>query len=671
MSGVMNTMTKLQQAIAQGPPPGYIPGKGRGAHGFMTRGDLGPVTGRGPVAGSTSKPEVQEMNDAKYDPFSGYNQSLVRSIDVTEEDQEAEKLYDTVDKHMEEGGRKRKAAGGDGNTQPTAREITADLKPDLANISVSQWESLPDPVSLRQKRRKKDDAPSSRVPDSVILSSIRNEGHDVAISGAATAVGGTSTEFRAGALSMLLDAENVTVSGKAEGSRAGILSGLATATAQAESFADVKQSLLTAKNRLKSNPHHIPSWLILCRAERQGGNTQAAKKAIQDACANVPKSEEIWIEALSLSTKESEEARLLAAQATHNVPKSVKLWVARAKQETDPEKKAAILQDGLELLPDAEQLWVQYVDLQESAADAKELLQAAVENAPTSVNMWLAYVKLETKLSAAQRILNKAVQSNPTDRRIRVAAGQLQEAHGDLQKMETVIYASVPELSPAYVSRSEWFDEAIQCERVGSPATAKAIVFAATDLDVQVADTAAREFTYVSDAQKWIAQKQIAIARYVYAYALQQFPDNEAMWELSAELEETHGTKESYDALLREGMKHCANSRKLWLMLTKSKWKAGDVDAARAVLAQAFAALPHDALVRVAAAKLEAETGNLPAAAALLEQARKDITTPDAAVLWMKSAKLARQVCSEQCSQRSSTRGISPLLLCTTYPSFS
>eukprot|EP01061_Rhynchopus_euleeides_P018464 TRINITY_DN30556_c0_g1_i1.p1 TRINITY_DN30556_c0_g1~~TRINITY_DN30556_c0_g1_i1.p1 ORF type:complete len:936 (+),score=410.95 TRINITY_DN30556_c0_g1_i1:152-2809(+) len=612
---------------------------------FMTRGDLGPVSAA--QQAEKKKPEVQEMNDAKFDHFAGYNQSLVRGINVTSEDKEAEKIYDVVDTHMEQKKVKKRKGGSDDveDRLPTAREIAADLKPDLAKISLNEWENLPDPVSLRQKRRKKDDAPSMRVPDSVILSSIRNQGSDTSIPGTATAVSGTQTELRAGTLSMVLDAESHSVSGQAAGTRDGILTDLAHASDRASMFSDVKKMRMTCKAILKVRPKDEDAWVGLSRAERQSGSTEAAKDVIAQACLANPKSEEIWVEALSLCQKGSEEARMMARKATANVPKSAKLWTARYEQEADDMHKVEVLQAALEEVPTSEKLWMLCVDLQESAADAKELLSAAVENVPTSVDLWLAYVKLEPKHKQAKKILNNACKNNPTDRRIRVAAGQLEEAHQNFDTMETIMQVSVQELTPSYSKRSEWFDSAVECERYGFPATAKAIVFAAVDLEVDVTDQQAREHTYIDDAKKHMEAKEIPIARYIYAYALQQFPDMEHFWGLAAELEQRFGTPETHAGILQEAVMHCSTSRQLWLMLAKLQWQTGKADSARAVLEQAFKHLPRDPLVWVAAAKLEAETGNTARASTLLERARSEIGVSEgAAALWMKSAKLARQL---------------------------
>ena len=57
-------------------------------------------------------------------------------------------------------------------------------------------------------------------------------------------------------------------------------------------------------------------------------------------------------------------------------------------------------------------------------------------------------------------------------------------------------------------------------------------------------------------------------------------------------------------------------------MAAKEKWNQGDVNAAREILENAFVANKESEAIWLAAVKLEAENGELAAAAMLLERAR-------------------------------------------------
>ena len=66
-------------------PPGYVPGLGRGATGFITRYDIGPAKQQG---GEEKKEE--EYQESKYDTWNGYSTPLFSQSVYDEEDKEAD-----------------------------------------------------------------------------------------------------------------------------------------------------------------------------------------------------------------------------------------------------------------------------------------------------------------------------------------------------------------------------------------------------------------------------------------------------------------------------------------------------------------------------------------------------------------------------------------------------
>ena len=633
----MNATTRLQERIKQGPPPGYIPGRGRGATGFMTRGDLGPSA----VASLTGEDEPpQEMNDAKYDQFSGYSQSLVRGIKATDADEAAENVYRSVDDHMlNKNKRKMDQMSPDGASEtaaPTPKQLIADLKPELASVSQSEWENLPEPTSLRQKKRRKDDAPTSRASDSMVLAAM-GTGHDNTISGANPT--GFATDVRSTSLSASLKQESDSVSGQTVVDPKGYLT--AIESVQTSSVQNTKTMRGTYKALLMQDPHNGDAYIAYSQLESAAGNTKAAKEIIARACDKAPKSEDVWMEAISVF-KNTPDVQTIAAKATSCLPKSASLWVARSLLETETTKRAAVLQQGLEEIPKSTRLWTDLVELQEDAETAKVLLRAAVD-CVDDVDLWLALAKLEG-YGRSKRTLNTAYLKNPTDIRIRIAACQLEEGAGNVHNMEKLAELAVKALYPAHCNRAQWLDEAETCEKTGYVATAKAIVSHSVDLDLVADDAETREHVYVKTAERFVKQKAYKSARAVYAHGLAHLPALESLWLEAAELEQQHGTAEEHAAVLQEAVVKCAQSDTLWLMLVKNKWVRGLHEDARAVLVSAFASNPDSAVVWAAAAKLEAETGNTDRAAAVLTEARAK-TTSGGAYVWMKSAKLQRQVC--------------------------
>lgn len=86
-----------------------------------------------------------------------------------------------------------------------------------------------------------------------------------------------------------------------------------------------------------------------------------------------------------------------------------------------------------------------------------------------------------------------------------------------------------------------------------------------------------------------------------------------------------------------------AQSEVLWLMAAKEKWVAGDVEAARRILSEAFSANPDSEAVWLAAFKLEFENDEPQRARALLARAR-DTPTASTRRVWMKSAIVEREL---------------------------
>lgn len=78
-------------------------------------------------------------------------------------------------------------------------------------------------------------------------------------------------------------------------------------------------------------------------------------------------------------------------------------------------------------------------------------------------------------------------------------------------------------------------------------------------------------------------------------------------------------------------------------MAAKEKWVAGDVEAARHILSEAFSANPDSEAVWLAAFKLEFENDEPQRARALLARAR-DTPTASTRRVWMKSAIVEREL---------------------------
>ncbi|KAK9151977.1 hypothetical protein Syun_010286 [Stephania yunnanensis] len=85
--------------------------------------------------------------------------------------------------------------------------------------------------------------------------------------------------------------------------------------------------------------------------------------------------------------------------------------------------------------------------------------------------------------------------------------------------------------------------------------------------------------------------------------------DNEGFIGDAPQLEKGHGTRESLDILLGKAVSYNPQAEVLWLRGAKEKWLAGEVDTARTILGQAYAAITNSEEILLAAIQTESRHG--------------------------------------------------------------
>jgi pre-mRNA-processing factor 6 len=340
----------------------------------------------------------------------------------------------------------------------------------------------------------------------------------------------------------------------------------------------------------------------------------------------------VWLEAARLLPLP--EAKGLIAEAAKKLPHSVRIWVKAANMETEVKYKKRIYRKALTHIPNSVRLWKDAVELEEPE-DAKILLARAVECCPSAVDLWLALARLET-YENARKVLNKARGSIPTDRQIWITAAKLEEAHGNEHMIEKIISRALQSLEATGVEikRDHWIEDAIDAEKSGSILTCRALIKGVIGKGVEDED---RKSTWIEVADTCASQGAIECARAAYDMLIQTFPGKKSVYRAAAFFEKNHGTRQTYESLLEQAVRKVPAAELLWLMLAKSKWLAGDVDAARTVLAESFAANKNSEEIWLAAVKLEAENEEFERARGLLRRALRE--TPTARV-YMKSVRL-------------------------------
>ncbi|XP_062520556.1 pre-mRNA-processing factor 6-like isoform X2 [Corticium candelabrum] len=620
-----------------------------------------------PGARPNEDEDEEDLNESNYDEFAGYGGSLFSSGPYDEDDEEADKIYMSIDKRMDCRRKERREKLFKEETEkyrmerPKIQQQFSDLKRQLAAVSDEEWANLPDVGDARSKKQRNPRPERyTPVPDSFLERAAKQNQHHGNLDskqqkyGFQTPLPGTKTPFSSGLatpggsapldlvqigearnsmLGVQLDQVSDSVSGQTVVDPKGYLTDLNSVTPKSTSdVGDIKKARLLLNSVIQTNPKHGPGWIASARLDEATGRIQAARNTIMKGTEHCPKNEDVWMEAIRLQPPE--ESKAVVAQAIQHLPQSVRLWIKACSLEVEVVAKKRVLRRGLENVPNSVRLWKEAIEL-EDPEDALMLLQRAVECCPQSTEIWLALARLET-YDNARKVLNKARENIPTDRQIWIAAAKLEEANGNENMVPKIIERAVASLkaNQVEINREHWIKDAEDSDKGGSVATCQAIMHAVIGIGVEEEDQIP---SWLEDAESSTAHGAYECARAVYAHALAAYSDRKDIWLEAAYFEKNHGTRESLEALLHKAVTHCPKAEILWLMAAKSKWLAGDVPAARSLLASAFKANPNSEDIWLAAVKLESENNEYQRARLLLQKAR---TSCPSQRVFMKSAKL-------------------------------
>jgi len=602
----------------------------------------------------------------KFDEFMGNDAgALAGTGEYDEDDKEADQIWEAVDQFMDERRRERREKRLKEEIEkyraenPKITEQFADLKRKLAEVSSDEWEAIPEigDYTIKKKNRMQSFVP---VPDSLLTKAAAENATvkslDPNMPGMSTPMGGTHStisdltaigEGRGTVLGLKLDRMADSVSGQTVVDPKGYLTDLKSMTLRSDAdIADIKKARLLLKSVTQTNPNHAPGWIAIVRLEELAGNLAQAKKLLQEACEHCPKSEDVWLEASRVHSKQSRDnAKAVLARGVAQIPDSVRLWMAAAALETDKPAQLRVLKKALERVPYSVSLWKAAIELVD-VDDAKVLLDRAVECCPNQVDLWLALAKLET-YENAKKVLNRARKALPAESSIWITAAQLEEANGNADMADKIIGRAIKALEGAgvVIRRDDWLGYAENAERTGMPAVCRSIVRTIAYYGIEDED---REATLTGDAEEALKKGSVEVARALYAVLLETFPGKEAIWRAAAQLEMQHGKPEQVEALLRRAVQYCPQAEVLWLMAAKHKWRVeGDVPGARRILEEAFVANPDSEEIWLAAFKLEFENDEASRAALLLAKARSSSGAQYPRV-WMKSAIVERELGHEE-----------------------
>ncbi|KAJ2705079.1 U4/U6 x U5 tri-snRNP complex subunit Prp1 [Coemansia sp. IMI 203386] len=640
-------------------PPGYVAGLGRGATGFTTRSDIGPARET-----TTDKPRQTKTADTddNIERFQDADDKGLFSTNMPYEadDQEADKIWESIDKQMENRRKPRTEETGQSEDGPVISEQLKGLKRQLGEVTEDQWNSIPDVTQVaetaaRMKRRRNNQVNRrgerySQVSDSSLMATLgQQQISDTVLEDESVTDFTAISQARNDVLKMSLDREQHQGAEKID--TQGYLTSLSSlGTVRAAEIGDIGRARELLKSVTLSNPKHAPGWIALARVEEMAKKMNKAREIIAEACERCPKNEDIWLEAARLHG--SRESKAILASAARNIPKSVRIWMAAAELESNNDARKRIIRRALEHIPTSVVLWKEAVSLEDDPNDARVLLSHAVELVPLSVDLWLALAKLETRENA-QKVLNKARRVIPDNADIWVAAARLEEQHGEMGRVSKIMAKAVSSLQIiGSMDRDKWIKMAVQNNVDGYPETCRAIVRASSLVGFDSEDSDDdRVSAWMADAER-IVTESIVTARELYNCALDLLPKREDIWRNAVDFENEHGSDNVLLAqMLERAVHNCPQAQVLWLIAAKHAWvKMNDVAGARDILEAAFAANPESEAIILAAVKLEDQNSQQVRALALLQKAREMTFTLDdgrralgTPRIWMKTAGLLRQ----------------------------
>jgi len=683
----MNPAPSKRDFIGKPAPPGYIAGVGRGASGFTTRSDIGPAReAASSSAGDDGQPrkilkrsndddeEEEYLNESNYDEFAGYGGSLFNKDPYEEDDEEADKIYEEIDRHLDERGKALREAKTRQELEryrqerPKIQQQFTDLKASLKQVSDEEWMNIPEVGDARnRKQRVARQDKFTPLPDSLLAhqAKIASGGEKLVyidpktIDGDAMDVDdetqaalrvpkatevnddsrslniGDMSEFRSSYMSMKLSRISHAVDGQTAANPQDYLTNLQSMIpSQITDASTLKEYRKQFASLRTSNPTFPNAWVASVRLEEAAGKLKAARSLILAACEQCPKSADLWCEAVRLHPPDV--ARALMVKALKEIPRSVKLWITAADLEPDEASKRKVYAKAREIVPKSVLLWKKSVEL-EKADDAKLILREAVECCPEAVELWLALARLEP-YENAQKVLIKAIEKNPTDRSIWTTAAKLEEAAGHDSLVGGIIDRSIRQLSKhgIPIKRSDWFEEAIDADKADFKTTCHEIIKRVIGIDIDNAD---KLKVWLDDAEKFAANKCKGCARAVYESIIcdKNLCKLESVWLVYADFERLNGDANSLEALLRRAVKseNCMRSETLWLMLANERRK--HLDETRQILSDALDANPDSEKIILAAVELECENKNFKEARRILADACMSAKT---AQLVIRSARL-------------------------------
>ena len=481
------------------PPPGYIPGLGRGAVGFTTRMDLGPnrnIENFQYLNEKNLNNYIDPSNNNKIEKFQAQlikqklsnDEKLFNNELMDDEDKDANEQYNFFDKYMSERNKNNKFKienNKNNKARISIKQTFSDLKLNLKKMSDLDWENIPEVKDFSKKRKKKE----RYIPmtDNEILSALNDTITPLNLDNNTNSISKLEnlSSAKNSYLQIMLDKTNNNINNNNNSIDAiNYFSELSNINNQNKlinynksEIQDIKKTKLLLNNLILTNQNNPSSWLALARLEELDGKVEEARKVILNSLKIITNNEDLWLEAARLLPI-NKSIEVLLKGLTY-LKKSEKLWLTLINYEKDKNKQKEYLKFALENVTSSEKLWKKLIDNEKDDIDkTKEILYKAIKYLPNSIEMWLALAKLET-YEKSKKILENAIDLNKNSYDLYIHLAILEETkEKNEEKILNVLNNAFEYFNKnnIKISNEEWIKESIKCEKINCIITAKNII---------------------------------------------------------------------------------------------------------------------------------------------------------------------------------------------------
>ena len=547
--------------LDQEPPPGYIPGIGRGATGFVTQADLGSSN---LLPLSTYQSIVDDVNNNANGRFAD-----ARKSPLEKNEQDDDQVFDEIEKRLAaKRGRKRnklkaKTEEDEKNDQGIKAdndtvgesiiqisEQFRDAKKELSKVSEEQWASLPESGDFTRRNKRlraeiQEQQRSYRNSDMIALGLKEAGATDLTLMEANEEIDADETEKGDGSVKTdkvnlfeisrvkdrLLETQlklgNHTVSNSLD--RDAYLLQLQPTKTSQYNIGDYKKTRKLLAKLRETSPNNPQNWIASAKLEFDAKKTKKARELIQEGCDICPKSEEIWLNNLEMNCDNIPACKVIVADAIRFNHKSRKLWLKAAKLEQDNLSKVRILRKALELLPKEVEIWLAIVDYEDSKEIATKILEKAITIIPESEELLLKLASFQDKGSAVQTLIDGMANLSEADHSlIWIKIAKLEEEYSE-NELKIGKYVTNGMLA-SNMTNDQWLIEAERCESDNHPLTCRAIVLECLSKSFESIPK------HLKDVEAYYKKGNYLISDAILTYITDTYPQNLEAWRVYLKL---------------------------------------------------------------------------------------------------------------------------------------